>query len=348
MIFRPQEIKSTMESLQRPSGAFIASPTLDYSSVWIRDHLYMSLLYHQTGEYDRFLAGVRTVFDILEQPASWQKLNHITFNGNGGYLHAKYNADSLQEITDVWGHHQLDAIGMLLFCAGLLAASDIAVLRGRQDQRLIQLLVFYALDVRYWSDPDFGMWEECLIRRSSSVGAMVRGLELIKETGLAVVPEELIARGKAFLSQTLPAESTDRCRDPQHDHSTDVALLSLIWPYRLVDGATAQRIINNIAQRLTQKNGINRYWGDNYFRQQNGISAEWQWDFWMSICSAVLLDAERAEEWFARGCTRITSAGIAEAYVNDRQNVHTPLGWMHSLALIAWDMLPHSAKERYG
>src|SRR3989338_10215648 len=68
----------------------------------------------------------------------------------------------------------------------------------------------------------------------------------------------------------------------------------LFWPYKIVDNKMADLILSRIIEghkarddsfhQLVQSHGINRYWGDDYYRsKKNGASAQWQWDFWVSI-----------------------------------------------------------------
>lgn len=374
-MFNQEMILQRMESLRHSNGTFIASPTSDYAWVWLRDHLYMTYAYYYLGHfldenyYDILHQGIRVAFDIFER--QHHKLERVVHpRDHTGKLivrdliHAKYDPVTLNEVTFDWGHHQLDAVGLFLHMIADLDMKNTLIHLSKRERKILQLLIFYIQNVRYWHDPDNGIWEECLIRRSSSIGPVVRGLGYSDERGLAIIPSDLITVGKNALLAILPYESRDICGNPQHRHDCDAAQLFLIWPYNVVDRETANLILQRIIQghthihkteygefsefhRLVQPLGINRYWGDGYYRSRNGISAQWQWDFLISIIYANRREYEEAARWFNRGASRITSDHcITEAYVDDKPNDHTPLGWMHALALIAYLKLPDEFKKQ--
>ncbi|MBI2055949.1 MAG: hypothetical protein HYT37_01040 [Candidatus Sungbacteria bacterium] len=374
-MFNQDMVLQRMESLQHPNGAFIAAPTRDYSWLWLRDHLYMTYTYYYLGHfvnknyYEKLNQGVRIAFDVLDR--QHHKLERtIHPRDHTGKLivhdliHAKYDPMTLNEVTLDWGHHQLDAVGLFLHMIADLDMKNCLIQLSKRDRKILQLLIFYVQNVRYWIDPDNGMWEECLIRRSSSIGPVVRGLSYNDERGLAIIPSDLITIGKNSLLSILPFESRDRCGNPQHRHDCDAAQLFLIWPYNVVDRETADIILTRIIHghphthtaeygpslefhRLVQPLGVNRYWGDGYYRSRNGISAQWQWDFLISIIYTNRKEYDEAVRWFNRGSSRITAEHcITEAYVDDKPNDHTPLGWMHALAIIAYLKLPDEYKKQ--
>ena len=348
-MFNARRTLEVMESLKMaPSGAFAAGPG-NYSDIWLRDHLYMAFAYYYLGEPEKCVDGVRVVLNILHTQR--HKLGQILKPS----IHAKYrhNGNWFEEITESWGHHQGDVIGLLLYIVAYLDDRELSVVRDHGDRDLLQLLIFYVLNRKYWAEPDNGIWETCWTRKSSSIGAIVSGLAYAKRRRLASVQDQLISLGHNELDRILPYESRDMCGEDngRHNremgHDCDIAQLSLIWPFgvvslemgntilsRIVDGHTTQ---NGIRHKLVHTHGIFRFWGDEYLSQYGGVSAEWQWDFWLAIIYAKKNDLTKAFYWFDRGVKRITPDGyIAEAYVNGVPNEHTPLGWMHALALIAW------------
>ncbi|MEK7147092.1 MAG: glycoside hydrolase family 15 protein [Patescibacteria group bacterium] len=360
-MFDKELILEKMESLKQQSGAFIASSTTDYQAMWIRDHLYMAFSYYYLGMYDKLIEGVQVIFDVFHKhryklEKIIQPRNHCGQLTIKDLIHAKYCAHNLEEMNTEWGHHQLDEIGLFLHIVADLDFKNIKVVRNKNDEEIIHLLVFYLLNVRYWEEPDFGMWEECYIRHSSSIGAVVGGLSYIKRRGLATMPDELIALGKNALYKILPCESRDICAKSHHSHDCDAAQLFLIWPFNIVDNQTADLILHRIIEghlteqngfhRLVQPFGINRYWGDDYYRDKSGVSAQWQWEFLISIIYSNKKQYELAVKWFKTGANRITAAGcITEAFIDGKPNNHTPLGWMHALALIAFSKLPNDLRK---
>jgi len=266
-------------------------------------------------------------------------------------LHAKVHPDTFEEITHEWGHHQLDAIGLFLYIVGFAYQEGIDVRRDEDDARTLALLVHYLEAVRYWEFPDFGMWEEHLTLHASSIGAVVAGLTLIDEHKLAYVPLDLILKGQKMLYWLLPNES------PEHD--VDMAELSLIWPYNIMLPPVRSTVLALVEKKLVQKKGLNRYWGDEYYRSDDGISGEWPMGFfWLSIIYSECAREKnirkgtkkevgrlkkRARYWFDRGLKTLTSENyIPEIYKNGVPNEHTPLAWAHAMALIAEKKLSES------
>ncbi|MEK7561187.1 MAG: glycoside hydrolase family 15 protein [Patescibacteria group bacterium] len=362
MKFPKDAVLRNLEALRRTNGTFIAAPTEDYEAVWLRDTLYAAYTFWYIGDHKKLLEGVWAVFDLLQHPRRRQRIAHRIASPpvatTAGVLHAKYHPDTLEEITadDQWGHHQLDAIGLFLYIVADLHFKNLDAIRSESDLELLQLLVYYLRSMEYWDQPDFGMWEECLIRHSSSIGAIVGALSYLKRQQLAVVPDRLIEFGNEALWRILPYESRDRCWRPHHHHDCDAAQLALIWPYhtitrredaealvaRIIDGHAAE---NGAFHRLYQSHGCNRYWEDDYYRSTEGtyrgISAEWpMFKFWISIVYSQWHEYPTALHWFCEGLQDITDGKIPEAYQNGKPNPHTPLAWAHAIALIAFAKLP--------
>lgn len=346
--FDSELILKEMELLRRSSGAFIAAPGEDYFAMWLRDHLYMSLAYYYLGQNDKLIEGLHIVFDVFLKHR--HKFEKITYSENmmSGFVHTKYHPENLDEMAGDWGHHQLDAIGLFLHIVADLDFKNIKVIRNQNDRELIQLIVFYLLNVQYWQKPDLGMWEECYVRHSSSIGAVVGGLSYIERRHLAVVPDELISKGRDELFRILPDEcscnESMECWGRGHSHHVDMAQLALIWPYNIIPREMADLVISRIEENqdshLVGKYGLKRYHGDVYYRMENNLIAEWPMGFfWFSIVHSQRRENEKAREWFNRGCEQIIDNRIPELFQNGSPNKHTPLGWAHALALIAFAKL---------
>jgi hypothetical protein len=180
------------------------------------------------------------------------------------------------------------------------------------------------------------MWEEELNLHASSIGACVSGLEFVKRRSIIQVPQTLINKGIGALEKLLPNESLDFGN--ANGHTNDMAQLSLIWPYNHA-GQHAEEIVKKIIggeKSLVQKHGLNRYWGDNYYRSANGVSGEWPMGFfWLSIIYSQFHRTDEARRWFELGAAQAVDDNIPELYQNDAANNHTPLAWAHALALTA-------------
>ena len=189
--FSPERTLAVMESMRRPSGAFVAARTEDYGAFWLRDHLFIVFSYYYLGEYEKLKRGMQVAFDFFRKER--YKLERLSFPDDPGksyeYLNAKVNPDTLEELTREWGHHQLDAIGLFLYLAADLKFKNVDVRRDETDSDILQLLAFYLRNVRYWERPDFGMWEDRWELHSSSIGACVAGLDYGKRERLITVPE---------------------------------------------------------------------------------------------------------------------------------------------------------------
>ncbi len=323
-------LRNGLDQLRTKKGTFIAAPSFDYEACWIRDQLYSTFAYYFLGETKKFKEGVWVIFDVFKKYKN--KIEHVACNRpthTAQYIHAKYHHEAMNEITDEWGHHQLDAIGLFLYVVGFTHREKCTLIRDEEDKEIIQLLVQYLTAVRYWEFPDNGMWEEGINLHASSIGAVVAGLTLVKDQKLTVVPTSLILHGHETLQWLLPNESPDR--------ETDMALLSLMWPYNIVSPLMQNEILARIKKTLVRTHGLNRYWGDNYYRSDNGMSAEWSMGFfWLSIIYTEKGDKDEAREWFLLGQKTLTPKGdIPELYQNGVPNAHTPLAWAHAMALIA-------------
>lgn len=326
----PKLLRGGLELLRKENGAFVAASGEDYSACWIRDQVYATYAFYYLDDIRKFSEGLHVVFDILTKarPKIESALCRKPVQ-SADYLHAKYHAEMLCEVTDDWGHHQVDAIGLFLFVVARAERKGVRIIRHEADREMLQLLVSYLAAVRYFEEPDNGMWEEGMELHASSIGAAVAGLREIAFMKLAVVPGQLILRGEEMLSRILPRETFSR--------NVDMAQLSLLWPYRVVSKEMADTVLERVKETLVQKHGLNRYLGDNYYRSHNGISGEWPMGFfWLAIIYADRKEYLDARYWFERGMATITETGhLPELHQNGMPNDHTPLAWAHSLALIA-------------
>lgn len=377
MLFNKAEILRNFEALRRPNGAFIAAPTDDYRAMWIRDQLYCTFAYWYLDEIEKCRSGVQLVFDLFKRyKKKILRRTSSLVEFPGAILHAKFHPDTLDEIVadDAWGHFQLDAVGLFLYVVADLHFKNVPTVRDDSDKEVLQLLLCYLRGVEYWDSVDFGIWEECRIRHSSSIGAVLGGLVRLKAQRIkdVDVPDSLINAGEKALRRILPYESRpdefrDHCNSRNHadelSHDCDVAQLSLIWPYHVVQELSEQdfildRLISGHVtdggrrHRLLQTHGFNRYWGDDYYRSTEGkfkdISAEWpMFKFWISVIYSQRHEDGKAAHWFREGCRDIIDNKIPEAYQNGRPNDHTPLAWAHAIALIAFSKLSADAKREF-
>src|SRR6185369_11191913 len=209
-----------------------------------------------------------------------------------------------------------------------------SMLRNDQDRKTVQTLIYYICNVEYWHDADNGMWEEAEEVHASSIGAVVTGLKKWQEVGGMDVDQDAVDRGEAALKKLLPRESETKF--------TDLALLSLIYPYNVVDKDMAQQIVDNLVYHLEREKGVLRYKLDQYYNKNpDGYSEEAEWCFglsWLAIIYQQMGDTEKAKEYLDKATATVTKEGkVPELYFSNSNeaNENTPLGWSESMYVAA-------------
>ncbi|MCX6707409.1 MAG: glycoside hydrolase family 15 protein, partial [Candidatus Woesearchaeota archaeon] len=264
-----------LNSLRHPNGLFSASkPSVStgYDKAWIRDNVYSAI---GMEAFEPILA-VRTYHALLDLLLKHEGKIDWAIKAKPAhayqYIHARYDANTMNEIFDEWGNKQNDAVGALLFKIADLMDNGFVVIRDKNDLRIIQKLVMYLTSIEYWHDADNGMWEEYEEVHASSVGACVAGLMRIST--YVDVPQWLIEKGKETLNKLLPRESETK--------EVDLALLSLIYPYDVVTMKQREQILNNVEDNLLRNRGIIRYVGDEYYNKEG--EAEWCFGLpWLAV-----------------------------------------------------------------
>lgn len=328
----------TLRKLLAPSGLFLASShhvETGYDKAWLRDNVYEALAFEYAGEWSVVAKTYHALLDIFDKHID--KINWAITNKpfeTWQFIHARYNPETLEEFWESWGNKQHDAVGAVLFKLADFEAKGHSVLRNDKDRKTVQTLIYYICNVEYWHDADSGMWEENEEVHASSIGAVVAALKKWQAVGGMDVDPDAIARGEAALRALLPRESESKF--------TDLALLSLIYPYNVVDQSMARQILENLEYHLIKDRGVLRYKFDAYYNKNaDGYSEEAEWCFglsWLAIVSARMGDQERAVFYLDRAKATITPEGkIPELYLShsDQANENTPLGWSESMYVVA-------------
>lgn len=322
------KVNNAMEVLDRmrlPNGAYTASVSQDYNYVWIRDIVYTVLPFLQS-QSDRYEKAYYALFDLFKT-YEWKIDIHreqkpvYLFE----YIHSRYSTD-LEELNQEWGHAQNDAIGAFLWGVGVGVSHGHKVIRDEKDIAIVQKLVDYLECLQYWQAKDNGMWEENMELHASSVGACVAGLRSVKM--LVNVKDELIQKGEETLRFLLPRESETK--------ETDLSLLSLIYPYRIVERKTALKIVEMVSEQLERTHGCIRYHNDQYYNE--GSEAEWCFGLpWLGLCYLELGMYEKAFEYISK-TERIIPENweVPELYIGGKNvpNGNTPLAWSVSLSYL--------------
>lgn len=325
-----------IDQMRLDNGAYVASLSDDYSYVWIRDVFYMVLPFLTTPS-PRYEEAYHALFDLFKN-YEWKidihtkKRPQYLFE----YIHARYSPD-LKELPVEWGHAQNDAIGAFLWGVGEGVRHGQNVIRDKHDLAILQKLVNYLECVKYWEAEDNGMWEENMELHASSIGACVAGLKAVQL--LVEVKEDLIKKGEEALQALLPRES--------HSKETDLALLSLIFPFRVIDREMALEILTNVTQKLERTYGVIRYENDQYYNE--GREAEWCFGFpWLGLCYYELGMPVQAQAYLEK-TKRVMPEDwkIPELYIGgiNQPNGNRPLGWAVALAYAFFERTSHHSNK---
>lgn len=323
-----------LESLQHPTGLFSASRKdvkTGYNLCWIRDTVYASLGFEAVKDTAAVEKVYHALLDLLlkhEYKIDWmvrQPHPKAAFR----YIHARYDPVSMAEVWEEWGNKQNDAVGAVLFKVGELESKGVRIVRGSNDIRILQKLVNYLEAIHYWHDADNGMWEEREEVHASSIGACVAGLKAIGKVNGINVPQQLIEQGEEALNKLLPKESETK--------NVDLALLSLIYPYHVVNEKQKEQILAAVEKKLVREKGVIRYAGDKYYN--NGSEAEWTFGFpWLAITYRQLGNTERYTHYTRKTLEVMNGKGeMPELYYGgtSRHNENTPLAWGQAMCVVA-------------
>jgi phosphorylase kinase alpha/beta subunit len=336
------EIKRHLDEvrkLQTPTGLFTASAhnvSTGYNKAWLRDAYFMSLGFAYTGEWAVVRVLAKALLQILvkhSEKIEWAITNKPFESWQ--YIHARYDPETFDEYWEEWGNKQNDAVAEVLYLLCELELNGQSVIETDEERSMPQKLVDYLSRIEYWHDPDSGIWEENQEIHASSVGAVVSALRLAKQVRFVHVPDGLIERGEETLRKLLPRESESKF--------CDLALLSLIFPFRVVTDEERQKILENVEYFLTRDMGVIRYRNDRYYNKNkvDGYSEEAEWTMglaWLAIIYAEIGDKEKAVNYLKRAQKTIDPNGkIPELYYSHttKPNENVPLGWAESMYVVA-------------
>ena len=329
---------SILKGLRTKSGLFLASKkgvSTGYDKSWLRDNFYETIAFEIIGDWktvERTYRSILNIFLKYEEKIDWaiKEKPRETYKR----IHARFNPDTFDEFWEEWGNKQNDAIGCILYRLGELEINQKrSVIKTPDHIRIVNKLVKYLDAIEYWHDLDSGIWEEWEELHASSVGACVAGLKSIARVPQTEVPITLIKKGEKALNSLLPRESESRF--------TDLALLSLIWPYDVLRDDQRDLVLKNVEYHLKKERGVIRYKGDQYFNKNiDGKSEEAEWTFglsWLAIIYEKMGDLEKAKELVKELIAIDTPEGMPELYFSNSHeyNENTPLGWSESLFIVA-------------
>ncbi len=293
--------------------------------IWLRDSFFILLYYFMSDQRDTSQKALDRIVSLLEQ--------------NGGRPAICYDSDlkpvSVHNfLTGKPADLQNDVMGAIIWIYG--AAKNRAYKLGKRWSQAVNNIIDILYDEHYWEQPDSGMWEMEEDIRASSVGICVAGLRQL--SGWSGCDHEkvdvLIQEGKKTLKYLLPQETETR--------KYDAALLSLIWPFRVVDNQMAMRLLSRISDNLVGSTGIKRFINDPYYNC-DGQEAEWglfipQILLAMQSIGFYPLN-EKYTEW--KSIKKIKEFDYPESFIcnNKAPNRNTPLAWTQAMCLMADHLL---------
>jgi GH15 family glucan-1,4-alpha-glucosidase len=339
-----QKSISLLRAIRHKNGLFSASSlavSTGYNRAWIRDNVYEAMGIEAVSPKEA-IKTYHALLDILLKHetkidfAIKEKPKHAY-----QYIHARYDPITLNEIWEEWGNKQNDSIGALIFKICDLTQKGFSIVRDRHDIRILQKLVQYLESIEYWQDKDNGVWEESEEVHASSVGACLAALKSLKKTTFKLpsitgktllrkisVPRDMITKGQETLNHLLPCESINK--------QTDLALLSLIYPYNIVSAKQKKQILENIEMQLVRNKGVIRYTGDQYYNK----SGEAEWTFglpWLAIIYKQDGNKQKSLYYTKKTMQAFNQDGeLPELYYagSETHNENTPLGWSQAMYLI--------------
>ncbi|RLJ00448.1 MAG: glycoside hydrolase family 15 [Candidatus Aenigmatarchaeota archaeon] len=327
-----------LKKLQSKSGLFFASgsnKSYYYDKSWLRDNFYECLAFEVIGDWDtveKTYTALLKVFLKHEYKIDCAISKKPKYSHE--YIHARFNPNTFDEFWEEWGNKQNDSIGAILFTIGELEHKHKrTILKTKDDFRIVNKLIKYLDSIEYWHDLDSGMWEEDEEVHASSIGACVAGLKSISSIEGIDVPKYMIKKGNDSLDALLPRESGRKF--------VDLSLLSLIWPYQVVNKEQMKQILEHVEYHLLKKRGVVRYKNDHYYNQNpDGYSEEAEWTFglsWLTIIYEHLKNKRKANKFLKLMLKTDTPEGVPELYFSNskKYNENTPLGWSESLFIVA-------------
>lgn len=333
-----EEHLNVIRKLEKAPGIFTASahdvPT-GYDKAWLRDIFFIVLSFLETGDIETVRRSARSLLDVFikhKDKINWAIENKP--NETWQYIHARFNPETFEEFWEEWGNRQNDAVGEILNLICELELRGQGIVETEEDKEMVQKIINYLLNIEYWHDPDNGIWEEAEELHASSVGSVVAAMKKANDIEWLTVPSWGITTGERTLREMLPRESEGKF--------TDLALMTLVYPFKVVNEEETRAILRNVEYHLTRDRGVIRYKNDRYYNaNDDGYSEEAEWCFglaWLAIIYAELGEKEVAEHYLERAHATVTPEGkVPELYYShtDKPNENTPLGWSESMYVIA-------------
>lgn len=322
------------ESLMLENGLYIAANGPEYQACWLRDIYYQakpSLKLNPT-QYVKTYETICEYWNNLDLNYS-NKLHLLKQYGKEKFtkwetVHSKISKDA-NELWQEWGHKQLDSYAYNLL--GIIEGWN-AGLEIKGSKECMKHILEFLKAIKYWEQPDSGIWEEREELRASSIGAVVGACKaLLTSTEIFEFDTEacyLYDKGmkvlKEFVNKDFARETNTR--------QADLSLATLIYPFNVfeADSEEGKRIIEQL-KTLERPNGFIRYQTDKYFNE--GSEMQWPLGFaFMAEITGCLKYKVKLLEIF-----NDNKIGIPEGYIPHEYgfivNPNSNLGWATAMCI---------------
>ncbi len=327
-----------IRALCKPTGVYTASASTvhtGYDKAWLRDNYFTVLCFLELGDIETVKDTARALLALFMKHAEkidWA-IEHKPYE-TWQYIHARFHPETFEEYWEEWGNRQNDAVGEVLDLLMALEIRGESVAKTDEERATVQKIVDYLVRIEYWHDLDNGIWEEGMEVHASSIAAVNAALKKAAHIPWLTVPEGVIQKGETALRALLPRESVQKF--------SDLALLSVVYPFREATEDETVAILRNVEYHLTKDKGVIRYKNDRYYNANvDGHSEEAEWCMglsWLAIIYAERGDRAKAEWYLMHARSTMTEEGkIPELYYSHTHNPNenTPLGWAESMYVIA-------------
>lgn len=314
------------------NGLYVASLGEKYRNfVWVRDNYFQAraTLFSEPLAYEQTYHSLLDYYKGLNYKYE-NKVDHLIKRpfplNNIRFIHPRFYAD-LTEITGDWGNLQIDSFGYFFLGIAEGIKNGLNIIRDDSDIDIINKLLQVLLKIKYWMVADNGHWEEREELHASSIGAILGGITALEDVEFTI-PRKLFTEGFKKLQELLPNESQSKI--------VDLAQLSLIWPFNIIDEDNREIIIKNTHQYLEKENGVARYIGDLYYG--NNFEAEWTMGFAFLFFNYIDTDVEKAEFYLNKLIGMLDEKSyIPELFYGKTKtpNDNNPLGWSVSMLIVS-------------
>lgn len=314
------------------TGLYVAATGEEYNKyTWTRD-VYYQAKPTLKKEPDAYIQTYRSLLDYFKglNYKYDDKVNELIRKpfpiNNVRFIHPRFYPN-LKEITGDWGNVQLDTFGYFFLGLSEGTKAGLEIIRDKSDEEIINKLVKVLSKINFWELVDCGIWEENVELHASSIGAVLSGLLALEEIDIAV-PRKLIYNAKKQLKDMLPRESITK--------DVDLALLTLVYPFNVMDKEIKMLVLEGVHDKLERENGVARYVNDKYYNI-NG-EAEWTFGYSFLFFSYIDEDFDKAEYYIKKIISTMDEEGrIPELFFAKTKdpNVNNPLGWSVAMAILA-------------